>query len=195
MAATLPLFYPELASLRKDLRLTGADTTGNDFENILETSLLQVRVGFNTRLGPTRVAELVAITYSPNPTTENEILRAIARVCEARWVRLVLMDLLPTLFMDASGSAQQDYNEQAAFRSTDTDQRAEERGRLQVQIDEWLAILAGEVQLGDTDVEARIFVTERPDPLPRPNDSPWLQNPPGPEVVNPGSFDGNFVVP
>lgn len=191
--ATNPLFSADLVQLKKDLRLSGANA-GGDFEAIYETAVLQARIGFNTRLGPARVAELVAINYTPNPTTENDILRALARVCEVRWVRLILIDLLPTIWMDASGQAQQNYNEEAAFRSTDTDQRGDIRAHSLAEIEAWLAILAGEVKMGDADIGAHVFIQDRPNPTPVPGESPWIESPSaGDQVFDPGEFDGNFV--
>lgn len=130
---------------------------------------MTVRIGFNTRLGHARVAELVALTYDADPTGNDEIMRAIANRCEILWARVMLMDTLPAVFMDA-GAALQSYNDEGAFRSIDVEVRERDRARSLVQIEEWLAILAGDIEIGNGPL-VQIWTSESPCPRPEPGDT------------------------
>lgn len=145
--ATNPVFVADLATVKEQLRLTGV-VEGSDAQSMLEAALLQVRTGFYSRLGGTRMATLIAITPSESPTTNDEILRAIGGLCEVLWARCILLDKLPVTFMDNSGGDLEFINQEGTFRSITPERLDAERQRCQIQIEEWLALLAGDVEIG-----------------------------------------------
>jgi hypothetical protein len=157
-----PVFVSELAALKAQLRLSGV-SEGSDAHAMLEAAILQVRSGFYSRLGSARVAELVAITPVPAPTTDNQILRAIGALCEVLWIRMILLDKLPVLFMDNAGGDQEFINQEGTFRSITPERLDRERLRMETQIEEWLALLAGEVSVGNApDVQVHTQVDQQP---------------------------------
>lgn len=113
---TNTLFVANIATLKKELRLTGVSDTASDAHAAIEQAVLRARIEMNTRLGASLVAELLAITYSANPSTDNEYRRALANMIEIELVRARLLDILPVIFKDSAGSAQEDWNESGVFR-------------------------------------------------------------------------------
>ncbi len=145
-----PLFIADIATMQKELRLSGVPAVGDDANNIIATALLEVRTGFYRRLGVTRVGQLVAFTANyTNPTTNDEILRALAAVVEVKWTYCVLMDRLPVMWMDDSGSAWQKFNEQGTFRKTTLREREAQCERNHQEIEQAMLLLSGEQTLGD----------------------------------------------
>lgn len=145
-----PLFLTDLDAMKQELRLSGVPAIGEDANVILENALLEVRTGFYRRLGITRVGQLVAFTANDTaPTTESEILRSIARTVEVKWTFVVLMDRLPTLWMDDSGGAWMQFNEQGTFRKMSLADRADARKRMLTDIEQSMVILAGDQTLGE----------------------------------------------
>lgn len=189
--AVAPLFVASMSVLQQRLRLSSIDS-GADAQDILEDAVAQVRVGFYMRLGTTRTAQLVALSSSDNPTTNDAILRKIAEVAEVTWVRVILMDRLPMLWMDQSGGQNEVYNQEGAFRSMDPVGLRQTLVRMREQLDDWMAFLAGEVELGDD--TPNVWTSSKPDPLPILGETPFIKNPLGDgETMVPGDFDGNFI--
>ncbi len=144
-----PLFLEDVAAMMKELRLSGVPS-GEDANSIVATALLEVRTGFYRRLGIERVGQLVDMDEElDDPTTEEELLRSLARTTEIKWTFVVLMDRMPMLFMDDSGGAWQQFNEQGTFRKLGINERTEMRTRLLQEIKANLDILAGDQELGD----------------------------------------------
>lgn len=145
-----PLFLSNLAAVKAELRLSGVPAAGEDANTILEDVLLQVRTGFYRRLGITRVGQIVAFTANyTNPTTEPEILRALAKTVEVKWAWCLLGERLPQLWMDDSGGAWQAYNEQGTYRKMGLKEREAQCLRYRAEIEDAMQILAGEESLGD----------------------------------------------
>lgn len=115
--ATTPLFVVNMTTLKHELRLSGVPDTNDDVQYIIERAVLRVRLEIYQRLSAAVVSDLLAISYSANPTTANEQKRALANLLEIEMVRGVLFRELPTLFMDASGTAREDWNTNGANRS------------------------------------------------------------------------------
>ena len=143
-----PLFVPDLTTLKAELRLTGV-AENTDAQTILESAVLQVRAGFYSRIPAARMTFLLAITPAAEPSTNDQILRAIGSLCEALWVRYVLLGKLPMLFMDNSGGDQEFVNQEGIFRSITPERLDRQKQADLTQIEEWLALLAGDVELGD----------------------------------------------
>jgi hypothetical protein len=113
--AVTPTFVANLATLLRALRLTGLKA-GSDGEAVLHDAVLGAKVDFHRRLGATRVAYLQAIVYTDTPTSADELLRAAANSLEIKIVRRKCLESMPTMFMDASGDAQETWNVESPFR-------------------------------------------------------------------------------
>lgn len=145
--ANNPVFVADLATLKARLRLSGVPVAATDTLGIIDDAVLRARMRFYRRLGASRVADLVAIAYVEDPTTDDGILRALANSVEVNIVRFELMQTLPTTFMDASGDANKKWNEEALFRERGPTERQKELTRLEDQIEEDMQMLALEEEL------------------------------------------------
>lgn len=154
-----PLFLADLDAMKAELRLSGVPASGEDANVILEDVLLQVRTQFYRRLGITRVGQIVAFAENyTNPTTEEEILRAVAKSTEVKMAWCKLGERLPQLWMDDSGGAWQQFNEQGTFRKLSLRERMDQCERYAAEIEENMQLLAGEQSLGDeTGIQATTF--------------------------------------
>lgn len=139
---TNPLFVADIDTLKAAVRLTGVPASRTDTLAILNEAILKARLDFNRRLGEQRVSFLVGITYNENPTTEDEILRALANQVETNIVYVQLLRKLPNVFMDASGGAQRIWNEEAPFRERGPTTLDKEIHRLENQIEEDMEVLS-----------------------------------------------------
>ena len=111
-----PLFVADEATLESKLRLSAVPASATDTQAIIDEAILYARVEFYRELGESRVAALVAITFTEEPTTEDEVLRALANLTEVMMVRCHLLIHLPNTFMDASGDVNARWNEEAPIR-------------------------------------------------------------------------------
>lgn len=103
-----------MTTLKAALRLSGASAT--DASAIIDMAVKTVRVKFYQELGNSRVAAIVAMPHSDNPSTDDEVMRGTAEACETLWVKYRLLQDLPTVFMDGSASVQQQWNEEGLLR-------------------------------------------------------------------------------
>lgn len=138
---TEPLFISDLDTLKSKLRLSGA--TEEDTLALVDLALSQVRISLFDALGADRITELLAIEPAVNPLTADEITRAKADLVEVLWVRLHLLRKLPTLFMDAAGSARQNWNEEGLTRNMGQSDLENEIRRLEEEIANLLSTLRG----------------------------------------------------
>ena len=160
--ATNPVFNVDLAAVQAQLRLSGV-SEGTDAFFMLEAAVLQVRAGFYARLGTSRMAFLIALPVVQAPTTNDQILRRIGDLCEVLWVRRVLLDKLPVVFMDNAGGDLEFINQEGTFRSITPERLNQERQSVDLQIEEWLALLAGDVTIGDApDVQIHTQADQEP---------------------------------
>jgi hypothetical protein len=166
---TDPLYVADLDTLKAKLRLTKlpADSAAND---LLDESILDARVEFHRRLGATRVGQIGALAFVANPTTADEILRALANTVEVKLVRVRLMRTLPVLFQDSSGEANRAWDEEAPFREAGLSSLDKEIKRLEDEIEEAFQILEGEEQQG-AEADWRVFDGTPDFCPPRPGDS------------------------
>ena len=179
--ATTPTFTATTALLKKQLRLTGQPTAG-DGEAIFESALLEVKTGFIRELGTTRVAAVVALAFSENPTTSDHAVRAVANETELKWVRMVLIRTLPTLFLDASADQNQIYHDEATFRSSPAGLLDAERARLQTEIALNMDVLRALETPGDeSDIQISSPQQAAVDPLP------------GGTLFSGGQLGGHFI--
>lgn len=146
---TNPLFVQDTPTLKAALRLTGVPSSSTDTLAIIDESVMKARLSFYRRLGVTRVGQLAGITYNANPTTEDEVLRALANVVETKLVYVELLRKLPNQFMDASGTANRVWNEEAPFRERGATSAEKEVQRLLDEIEEDMQMLEGSEDLAD----------------------------------------------
>jgi hypothetical protein len=191
--SAVPLFLDDLAAVQQALRLTDL-REDSDAIAILEQGVRAARVRFYQRLGPTTVAAILETVYTDAPETSAEMKRMVGRLCEVELIRLELLDRLPVIYMDASGSAREAFNSEGAFRSMDPATLAAIRARIEAQVENWLAILAGDIDLGDGEL-VQAYTQQPVDPKPVLGLSPFLgaDGTSQPFGVDPGTFDGNFV--
>lgn len=110
-----PLFVNDIETLRGSLRLSGV-AAASDAERVIQDAVLSVRSRLLQRLGETRVAELLAVTYSASPTTQAQALRAIANTLEVKMVRRELILSMPMLFSGGMGAANESWATEAPYR-------------------------------------------------------------------------------
>lgn len=113
--ASKPVFSKSRSNLLERLRLKDLDPK-SAANAIIDTAITEVRVSFYNELGATRVAELTGFDVTDNPETSEELQRADAVICEVKWVRVKLMQVLKIFFADESGGAQQEWNELGILR-------------------------------------------------------------------------------
>jgi len=166
---TDPRFIADLATLKGKLRLTKLPTDSAANE-LLDEAILNARLEFYRRLGGTRVDALAAITFVENPTSANEVLRALANAVEVKLVRVRLMRTIPVLFQDASGDVQRAWNEEAPFREGGVSSTDREIKRIESEIEEDFQMLAGEESQGE-ESNWRVFDGTPECPPPRPGNN------------------------
>jgi hypothetical protein len=162
--AVAPLFVTDTETLKSKLRLKGVALTDAG-QPLIEEAIQQVRAEFGTRLGLARISEIQALTFVENPTTADGYTRALANSLEVKMVRLRLMRILPTMFMDGSGDAHDVWNEEAPFRETSQFDLRAEMNMLEEEINSDLGILSGADEDGSPNRSALIGPTEA-QPLP-----------------------------
>lgn len=170
MASNDPLFVANMATLLERLRLSGVPTAATDTLAIIDEAVLRARLAFYRRLGESRVAQLVAITYMVNPVSEDTILRALANSVEVDLVRVELMQRLPMAFMDASGDINKRWNQEAPFRERGPLDPSRLVKDLLNRLEEDFQMLAQEEELAN-EVGLKTLTISPRCPAPRPGDS------------------------
>lgn len=178
-----PLFHTDLAELKSCVRLSGADEKA-DVQCVIEDCVRGFKVWLIQRAGFTIVANLQATPPTDDPTTELEARRLAAKVLEAKWVWCHLLPRLQTLFADASGNAQQEFNDQGVWRQMDALDLTEFLRRCEREVEELYVFVSGCQAVGESE-EVQCF-DGTPDSVCVPTGSAW------PEAVK---FPGNFMLP
>lgn len=136
--AVEPLYTDTRVNFLLKIRLSSARS--EQTISVIDVVMSQVRQNFYSRLGLVRALEIAGYTPSDNPTTENENLIATASAAEATWVTALLMQRLPTVFMEGKSEANQVWNEEPLSRDTTRDTRIMIKDLLN-QVDEMLGQL------------------------------------------------------
>lgn len=145
--AVAPMFVASMDVLKTRLRLEGAKTPSA--LGVIDQAVQDVALGFHKKLGLSRITALQAIPYDETPDSEDDFLRLLANSVEQKWVRLLLLRRLPSLFVDASGMRQQAWNDEAGFNAGPEKFLQNEIDRLQAEIDEALVALSGDEDLDE----------------------------------------------
>lgn len=139
-----PLFVRTKDDLLKALRLSQVPDT-NDAKFQIDEAIRNARVNFFTALGADLVNATKAKPFSTQPSTADEIARALASSVEVKMVRAELLRVMPVMFMDGANTVQS-WNQEAAFREGSYLQTKSELTRLENEIREGLTmLLSGEI--------------------------------------------------
>ena len=144
--ATAPLFVASLDLLKPKLRLSGVPTT-SDADDIINEAILIARQKFYRELGGPRITVLKAIVFTETPTTDNQILRAVANSTEVLMVRCELMKMLPSMFMDGNANQNQIFQDEGLFRDTTSNQLEQLRMQCEIEIQQNFDLLAGDEEI------------------------------------------------
>ena len=148
-----PLFVADEATLKSALRLSAVPASALDTEAIIDEAILRARLRFYRDLGSARTNVLVALPYTALPTTDDEVLRALANTTEVKLVKCALLRDLPNTFMDASGDVNARWNEEAPVRERGPMELEEELRRCEEEIVAALVDLAGSSGLDCDEVQ------------------------------------------
>ena len=100
--AVEPLFNQTKDALLTKVRIDPADKAGT--LALVDQAIRDVRLGFFSRVGKTRSLAIAAMSYNDNPETDEEVLRAKGVSAENIWLYILLVERLPSLFMDNQGT-------------------------------------------------------------------------------------------
>lgn len=141
---------------RTNLLTTIRLNTMNDEQTIalVNQAMTDVRVEFYEELGAARVTEILGFTDATNPTSENEIIRARAKITECYWVTYKLVPLLPMLFMETSHNVNENFNEEPLTR--DSDEVKEFMDHLWKMVQKGLGAIASPAEVVDSDTAAAV---------------------------------------
>lgn len=162
-----PLFVSDLDTLKAKLRLSAVPISAVDTQSIIDQAVLDARVRFYRALGAARVAAILTTSFTATPTTDAQVIRALAQGTEILMVRCILMRTLPTAFLDASGDVDHRWNEEAPLRESAT-QGAKELAHCEREVEAALRELAEpsttcEVQMYDGTPDGQTtFPTQTP---------------------------------
>jgi hypothetical protein len=146
--AVAPLFVADMTTLKTALRLDKMAAAGA--LATLDQAVKDVRIGFYRRLGAAQITTIKLTNDVDAPTTDAEITRSLATSVEVRWMRLLLIRRLSTMFVDASGQKQLKWNEEAGFLANNPVPTVDEVEKLEAEIDLDMGALSGDVDLDDT---------------------------------------------
>jgi hypothetical protein len=150
-ATSQPLFHPSKPYLLKALKLSKVSSR-NDTTSQIDEAISVSRQRLFSSLGSANVTTLLSYPYNTTPVTQEEYARATACSVEIKMVRLELLRVMPTLFMDGTSAVQQ-WQEDAAFRESSYLQIRDEIRRLENDIQQGLAFLVSGIQtIGDAEV-------------------------------------------
>lgn len=144
-----PLFIPSTEALKRSIRLSGVPL-GTDAQSMIEEAILAVRIKIYEYVGVDGVDEILTTPYTPQPTTEAELRRAIAYKAELAGVKCELLKVLPVHFTDGSSRGDQAWNEEAFTRDSTTFDTEREIERCQL---EFIRLLEELANPADTDLK------------------------------------------
>lgn len=113
--AVTPL-YSSREDLLKKVRMTTA--TDEQTLAVVDMAMTEVRLEMIAALGSDRVTQIAGYQESENPSTQEEILRAMAAVAEILWVTAKLVEHLPVLFINDAAKAQNAFNDEPLTRDS-----------------------------------------------------------------------------
>lgn len=169
--AVAPMFIVDMTTLQTALKLDGIALAGSVAE--FNTAVQAVSVGFYRRLGATRIAQILAMAYTDSPVTDNDFTRLMANLTEIAWSRQKLLRVKPTLFADASGKAQQLFNDEGAFRPNSQKSIDTEIKRLSAEIEDGLIALTTGIATPETEINVMTIGPKHQNDMPGAMAFPW----------------------
>jgi hypothetical protein len=163
--AVAPLFNSSIDTLKATLRLSGASQT--DTLAMINQAVQEVRVGFYDRLGSDRVAEILSFAAEDNPSTSGPLMRIKANYTEAAWVKMLLIDRLPYLFLDDSSQTDQIFNEEGLTRGVSASELRRMRQSLAEDVETGIVELIKEERVSP----GNVYVPEPSKTPPRPGET------------------------
>lgn len=140
--AIAPLFVPDLDTLKARLRLSAVDT--GDASAVVNSAVEEVRLHLYEELGEDLVTDLVALPRVENPTTDDGLRRLRAENIELLWVRMLLMQRLPTFYAQSFGQTRKAWNEEGITREARGSEYKRDLTNLLNEIRDALAHLTGD---------------------------------------------------
>ena len=113
--AVAPLFFADMSTLALALRFSTVQEGSAEYA-LFREAVKKARIKIYQQLGTSVVTDLVALPSEDNPTTESGIQRSAANRVEFLLVRLDMLRNLPVLFMDASASSREVWNQEPLAR-------------------------------------------------------------------------------
>lgn len=147
-----PLFNTDEASVKAILRLTSMPS-GDDGQAIFDQAVSDARIRIYRALGVARVAEILTTSLTDTPSTDDEVIRALAASVEIKAIYCRLLRMLPNTFMDASGDVDKRWNQEAPIRERSSSELDDELRRCEREIVSGLATLEAPADDGCTDVQ------------------------------------------
>lgn len=144
-----PLFCPDEEFLRKRLKLSTVSEASVDTDATIDQAVLQVRTDMYRSLGSQQIDSINQTTFTETPTTDAEVVKAIAASAEISWCRIYLLRTLSPRFLESSAGSRYEWNEAPLLRQQDGFDVAEEIKRLEIDVQSALDILRGDVDLGE----------------------------------------------
>jgi len=182
--AVLPLFNSDTATMQSELRLSGLKT-GSDGERIFLRGMTAARIGLYMRLGTSVVSEMLAQSDTDNPTSLIQLRRKACSLAEVEWTRLEVLQTMPVIVADASGDAQQLFNDEGVWRGIDPDELEALLARIRDGLEELLELILAEDELGE-DSSIRVYDGSRG------TDNDEVKYPAGTLWAGIGKFTGNY---
>jgi hypothetical protein len=139
-----PLFNASEAVLKQKVRLS-ALTDGTDADVIYDNAVMNARIKFYRVLGAARVSAILSTALSAAPSTDAEIIRALAASVEVKMVWCELLRKLPNAWLDTAGDAFARRNDEAPLREKGPSELELELARCEGEIRAGLAELADPV--------------------------------------------------
>lgn len=145
--------------LRARLRISALDS--GDGAALLDSIVEEVRINLYEELGDTLIAEILETAYVSEATTSGQLTRLRAMQVELLWVRTLLMERAPVLFLTSVGLAQQTWNQDPIAREAGERDLRRTIASNMATINRSLAILRG-----DEDEQGMLVSVIEPDETP-----------------------------
>lgn len=140
---------------------------------VIDQAVLEARTELYSRLGATKIGEILAEPFTETPTTDAQLLIALGATTEIKIARRNLFSTLNPLWMEGSGSARHSWNETPLARQQGTREIEAELERLNADIDGALGLLSGAVAIGNDTRGGFVALIEPTDAPPLPGRSVW----------------------
>ena len=172
----LPLFAPTEEWLKSRLKLSTVSDNSTDTNASIDQAILKARLMLNGSLGASRVETIQAYTWSETPTTDEELLLAMAATVEIDLCRQQLLRTLNARWLEGSGNERMSWNEAPLMRQQGSFEIKAELQRLEQDIQFALNVLQGDIAFGSFKRGGRVSLIGPCEAPPKPGRSVWPTN-------------------